>query len=1285
MEDFSLDAMSNPALIEKRILDGYEEYVTKGEAVVVDPNNTFMFLVEMFSQLNSDSIQAILNKFNALYPQRALTPEDLYMHMSDYDYVNLFGSPASIDMEIILGKQELIDNAVPINGITTYRKIVIPKSTVFTVGDYVFGLHYPIEIRINNITKSFTVVYDTSEDAESLHSVNPFIQLSRDTVDYAFQSYKDIDIVALRFPVYQFQKTEILTDTSSTSGFRNTISFDNLFYAMRIFHSVNGSWVEMQQTLSDTVYDPMTPTAKLMVDTENHNVTVTIPQVYFTSGLISGQIKFELYTTLGELDVDITNISMEQVAATFSGTTTQTTLDEYSRPLDRAQTIQVYPISTKIVGGTNGYTFEELRTRVINNTFYSKVIRYAELESKLQSEGFGISKYQDSIMNRIFFCTKDITDMNGETIASGNIQLHIPSTIVSSIENGSQIPPDYRWLRYHASDSSLMILPQAMMKYDPEYNVSTLVPNSEYPELKDTPDKRAAAYNSAQYTFQPFHLKVTMSNRYPVAYSYNLMSPSVDRILFNGNNAAIGQTINAFTGAIIHNNAGSGGYTLRMAVTLSDDLVAAIENIDTIDVDGASTYKQDIWPYDIIAYLKYSKDTEVTDGCYAILTPVADKMEDKYLFELQLDTSYFINKNHYIQFDPVRQLDLGAKTSPAYSQGRIASGGMVPIQSGDWTLTFLIKKDKLKYIAPPKGDEPVPELEDDEIRNYVNGAVDANIGVLAMTELGEDYVPIAEQKLTLNFGYYVSQVFNDTEVFTGDREYQTYAETRYLVNGSDVFLRDSNNILLQTSNVENSTMGEYVRFQIASQARDYVLNSPNVLPFSVDSVEVREFNLKYADTSDPTYYKVLNNDEEYAYELYSDTDLLTVTDVDLDKVILDGSKPVTISNTNLEKYIGKTYKMLVPVMVRHIVLHSPEDLISDTSNNPVHAGDALVEAPTINGVTKMFSPGLTVDSVEAAIGGGTEIVLQNKIINKDHVLAPVESLNYMVTYYAKQMEEVDIPGLDTPDTQSETGVHAATAMLTQVFTNYLNDFYPYSSDEDKKLYFKAGTPLIAHHAGDVILDANQQPTIAGDRTLEYYVTCIQMDARAFVMEDVTPSEMRVAISKMITDYVAIVDKYKPQLLENTHLYYQPTRSIGNAQFSMGNDVLKHLPLQIATEFTLTVKSFVLEDDNIKDVIQKRILEFVNSSILDSTISVTVISNMIIEELSDYVEAVSVSGFITKEDLSTSLTSDEKMDAFNTQVLKVVEEDTKLSVRRLVYKTDRDLLNTKRCLTINFVV
>lgn len=1269
MEDFSLDAMANPALVEKRILDGYEEYVTNGESVVVDANNTFMFIVEMFSQLNSDSIQAILNKFNALYPQRALTPEDLYMHMSDYDYVNLFGSPASIEMEIILGKQELIDNAVPINGITTYRKIVIPKSTVFTVGDYKFGLHYPIEIRINNITKSFTVVYDTSEDAESLHATNPFIQLATDTVDYAFQSFKDIDIVALRFPVYQFVKTEIFADTSSTSGFRNTINFDNKFYAMRVFHNVNGSWTEMQQTLSDTVYDPMTPTAKLMVDTENNNVIVTIPQVYFTSGLISGQIKFELYTTLGELDVDITNISMEQVAATFSGTTTQTTLDEYSRPLDRAQTIQVYPISTKIVGGSNGYTFEELRKRVINNTFYTKVIRYAELQSKLESEGFGIAKYQDSIMNRVFFCTKDLTDMNGETIASGNIQLHISSDIISTIENGSQVPPEYRWLRYHASDSSLMILPQALMKYDPEYNVSTLVPNSEYPELKDTPDKRAAAYNSAQYTYQPFHLKLAMSNRYPVAYSYNLMSPSVSRILFNGNNAAIGQTINAFTGTIIHNNAGSGGYILRMAVTLSEDLVAAIESIDTLEDEnsGAIRYKQDIWPYDIIAYLKYSKDSEAADGCYAILTPVADKMEDKYLFELNLDTSYYINKKHYIQFDPVRQLDLSAKTNPAYSQGRIAGNSLVPIKSDDWTLTFLIKKDKLKYIAPIVQDNEVVELENDEIQSYVEGAHDAGIGTLALNDLGDEYVPIAEQKLTLNFGTYVSQVFNDVEVFTGDKEFATYPNTCYLINSRDVLLRDADNNPVPSSVIDPASE-ESIRFAVDTQARDYIVSDDDVScePFAVTAVELRDMSVPYEETDNSNYYPVLIDEVEYAYELLED--LLTVDATHVNWVIFDDGKPVMLTSGNIGDYIGNTYQVLSAVTERHIVLKSSDTNISELIN----VGDAIVEVPGANGVTKMFAPGMTVRSVSVT-PSETEIVLENKTINLDGVLSKVDSLNYMLTAIARQMGEATVPGIETEDIESANGV----------LQFYFDKYKEYFGIE--ALTFKTGTPLISHNAGDTVLNNLKQPVTVKERSLEYYVSCLQMDARAFVMADVSAAEMRIKIAKMIMDYVAIVDKYKPELLENTHLYYQPIRSIGNAQFSMGNDVLKELPLQIATEFTLTVKSFVMEDDNIKDVITNRILEFVNNSILESTISVTDISNMILNELSDYVEAVSVSGFITKEDLSTSLTSDEKMDAYNTQVLKVVEEDTKLSVRRLVYKTDRDLLDTKRCLTINFVV
>ena len=1285
MEDFSLDAMANPALIEKRVLDAYEEYVTGGEGVIVDSNNTFMFLVEMFSQLTSDATDAVLNKLNALYPQRALTPEDLYMHMSDYDYVGLFASPSSLNMEMILGKQELIDNAVPVyenNQEMNYKKIVIPDNTVFSIGNYTFGLYYPIEIRINNITKAFSVVYDTSSDDTALNGKNPLTQLNVNTVEYAFQTYKDLDIVALRFPVYQYSKATYLQDISTTNGFKQTYPFSNKFYAIRIYRNVNGQWKEVKQTLSDTVYDPMTVTAKLMVDTENNTVSVSLPQIYFTSGLVTSQLKIEIYTTNGELDEDITNISQTQISCTFQEDTTGVTLSEYSRPLNRAQTIQVYPIATKIAGGSNGYDFETLRSNVINNTFYSNVIaRFASLQAKMKAEGFEVMKHEDSIMNRIFYCSKPITDLNGDIIASGSIPLHLSSNIANTVFDGSAIPQNYRWTRYRAIDQSFMVLPTALLKFDPTTGISELVPDAEYPEELGRVADRANAYNKYQYTYQPFHLRISMADRYPVAYSYNLMNPSVDRIFFRGNNAALGESINGFTGAIDHKNGGTGGYTVRFAVTISENLQTLIDNVE---LDETGKYVSDVWLRDVIVYLKYSAPNEESEGCFAILTPTTLRTEEgKYLFELDLTTDYFINEDHYIEMGAVNQSLDGSGSK----YGKLTRNNRVPIKSDQWTLTFLLSKTTVNNMATALGDT----VSEEKFNSFLVSAVEAGIGNAAIQDLKivnptEDYVPVAEQQVTLNFGTYMSQIHNAVEVFTGNKEFETYQDNVYASNSKDVYLRDGYTFdpaLENRGDLVIDTTSGVPTPAIFSQHHDWLIES------IVDSAIVTAMGVDQMKMWWDDSWIGKRDENGYSYAKYTDvvenTDYLVKFDRTTSLPITTSSANDLIYNTNTgrvvlltaenigteaadNKYFGRSYPRCSYVLRDRVYM----DVAS--LNDNVVAGMPMIEIPkdASTGITKIFSPGMIVYAVEETGSGRKRVYLDSKKLTVNGVLVDTTNIQYAdgreYDYSVNQL--FSDPNFNTTP-ENGNPVKITTAMLN-------NDTY-------RGFRVAFGNPYILHQKGDNILNASGLPKVAVARSYEYYVNAIQLDARAFLGSDIDVSTLRKSVTDLISTYAQVVDIYRPELLENTHLYYQPKRSIGNANFSVGNDVIKALPLQLATEFTLTVKSFVYEDDNLRKLIENKIIEYVAAQIEESVLSSTAISKLIMENLKEYVDAVAVSGFNTKEDLSGALTTEEKFDAYQTQVLKVVDADAKCSIRRMVYVDDRKLLATKRGLTINFVV
>ena len=264
------DMLRNPLSIQKTILDDFSIRLDDKEYEIVDANNPFMFMLETFARTVSQYTVSMDTKLNSLYPRRATTTKELYHHVSDYDYVGFFSSPASIRLSIMLHKEYIIENAIQVPG-TNYKLIVIPKDTVFSIGRFKFSLYYPVHIRINSIVQNVTAVYDTT------HS-NPLHSLQKHGIDTSETTYGGISLIQLSFEVYQFDKTIIDEVVSPNLGFAKKYKYEDRFYAIRAFDTLNDT--ELAYSMSDVTYDPSNPTINLKVYPELNEIEISIPQIY---------------------------------------------------------------------------------------------------------------------------------------------------------------------------------------------------------------------------------------------------------------------------------------------------------------------------------------------------------------------------------------------------------------------------------------------------------------------------------------------------------------------------------------------------------------------------------------------------------------------------------------------------------------------------------------------------------------------------------------------------------------------------------------------------------------------------------------------------------------------------------------------------------------------------------------------------------------------------------------------------------------------------------------------
>src|SRR5690606_34847472 len=86
--------------------------------------------------------------------------------------------------------------------------------------------------------------------------------------------------------------------------FEATYTFDDQFYHVRAYMSnVNGGWTEIATTHTDQTFDPTKPTLVLKVI--NDKLHAEFPLVYSTQGLLTGELRIDLYTTKGQVDFDL--------------------------------------------------------------------------------------------------------------------------------------------------------------------------------------------------------------------------------------------------------------------------------------------------------------------------------------------------------------------------------------------------------------------------------------------------------------------------------------------------------------------------------------------------------------------------------------------------------------------------------------------------------------------------------------------------------------------------------------------------------------------------------------------------------------------------------------------------------------------------------------------------------------------------------------------------------------------------------------------------------------------
>ena len=542
--DWTLKCLDNPLLIQAAILDRFEKAT---DHVIVDPNNPTSVCMEMFSTLAARAVTHVDDTVRpAIYPARASNTSDLYKHVSDYDYVDIFAAPAETTLLIIADKDYAVNNALPVPiydedgetiiGYEAYKKITIPSTTTFTVGDYSFGIYYPIDLRVNTKTGNFTVVYDTSK-------TNPLHAVQNNTLEYDFRFWENLNLVYIKVPVYQFKITSHETPLIASSGYRQAIPYENKFYALRCRAEVlqnyghdaseEDKWElqELKLAMAGQTYDPTVPTVVFSPDLENNELVLEIPFIYFSNEQIRSNLIVDIYTTEGKLDYSIPTGVDEVTSIDMFSNITNTVDAEFAHPFQTMPALNCIPLSMSVIGGDDGLTFGELRKRVVNGTLKSNTLQTpADIEAYFDKNNYITTLLKDGITDRIFICHATLRNSAGEVVGADTI-----GTIFDFNDANS-----YQTIILSGHET-YTVLPTTLYKYDQNAGVCYPLTDAEMMQLQSlSPAEKVAEFNNNVYCISPYYLQICKKDRYPTSVTYDLEDHEITMREFLGERTDVG-------------------------------------------------------------------------------------------------------------------------------------------------------------------------------------------------------------------------------------------------------------------------------------------------------------------------------------------------------------------------------------------------------------------------------------------------------------------------------------------------------------------------------------------------------------------------------------------------------------------------------------------------------------------------------------------------------------------------------------------------------------------------
>ena len=560
---------ANPIACGSLCLRAMEE-LSEGKTKIVDPSNPFVYLMETSVVLYCNGLDRCGNSLTRLYPSNASNYQDLYRHMSGKDYSNRFSSPGQAPIMFFLDIEEIKKKAIDTGDGTGNRKLTISRNSQILGSDVKLTFLYPIDIIITSFN-TLTVKYDIANK-------NPLQTIADTIIPAELRKTDRSTYLYFEVPVLQIEITSTVFSVTGTQGLKKSLKFNDKFYYLRAFmrNDSDSAWEELTVKHNPMVIDNGKVTVIANVDTVNNTLSVQIPQVYKNLELLKENVRIDIYTTQGAINVPLFNINDSLFKASWQDHETITP-NKFAAPMSTFNNYKIASDGT-VTGGSNGLTFNQLKTKVVNRSIVTEgfPISFSQLATDLENDGFTTITTKDNVTDREFLATKLLSNpANYElnTTPIGSLTITHATTIDKMLENQRFDNQGEVKGSVRGNDNQLTVLPSAVYELiDGKLEiVSDVEVESLLEQRSSNIDTLTNSLNQRKLYYCPYFMLHNYNNDKYIVKPYRLDKPKILTKSIENENLSLGYSSN-IVAYNIQVNKDYKGYSIYVQINPSDSL-----------------------------------------------------------------------------------------------------------------------------------------------------------------------------------------------------------------------------------------------------------------------------------------------------------------------------------------------------------------------------------------------------------------------------------------------------------------------------------------------------------------------------------------------------------------------------------------------------------------------------------------------------------------------------------------------------------------------------------------